>query len=628
MTYFITKPPLQLPSNCQPIIVGHYISPPLEHSEPNCSMDAKEFIKVLSKLYLRRDVSGIINTVNGYKKDPGFQRIYRKLLKAKKIAPSVTSLEGITKALLSEISLANKIGNDSTSEDNFFETGEQLKTRYNQALAEIHLETQFPSEFIVNVRKYDETGEEVRLTENLVSLYKEELIRVKKGLTAIIRTLQPFSNLPIKHCIALNDELSQLFAELKSNYKYLLVKPYILRIIEIGNTTADPSKTEDKGTGNNTAALFQNYINRGVEPSIIEQAELHFAIKRLFVCIKKNKLMPEDELREYWLPILNILNYKSKYSMPVNDRDIIPALLKQVNRDYSALLRKLSITFVEEYHASQDLMQIRYRMIENEMIYTEAYLERITTDEEGFNPKHESKIELATDKLYFLKDIFLLTEEQRSKAKNVSMLELEKAAFGITTEITPVQLKEWIRIYSIIFSNANFVRYSQREVDFSVMRELISHLTTYHLIQNITQLKSIIERSMVAPDEEKESRFKLFNEALKLKLQGLISVSQSKEKSFQEMIDELGFIQNKKVQFVIADTFSGFQTIADAFNASANDYFIEDKEVIMKESRTLYNDICNQCLKGLIVRPKAEQELEDENQIQEKKSWLSRIFAT
>ncbi|MES9935051.1 MAG: hypothetical protein ABW153_01335, partial [Sedimenticola sp.] len=160
----------------------------------------------------------------------------------------------------------------------------------------------------------------------------------------------------------------------------------------------------------------------------------------------------------------------------------------------------------------------------------------------------------------------------------------------------------------------------------------ISHLTTYHLIQNITQLKGIIDRNLVASDEERENRFKLFNEALKLRLQGLISTSKSKDKSFQEMIEELGFIQNKKVQFVIADTFKGFQTIADAFNDSANDYFVEDREAIIKESRTLYNDICNQCLKGLVARPKTEQELEAETEGSgasiEKKSWFSRLFAT
>ncbi|MET0014609.1 MAG: hypothetical protein ABW088_13245 [Sedimenticola sp.] len=597
-------------------------------------MEVKEFIKVLSQLYLRRDVSGIINSINEYKSQPGFQLIYRKLLKSNLISESSSSMDGVIKALLKEISQSNEISRERHTVDNFFETGERLKAQYSKALADIYLETQFPSDFIINARKSEESGAELRLTDSLVTQYKDELIRIKKGLTAIIRALQPFSNFPIKNCLALNDELTLVFAELRTNYKYLLIKPYLLKIIEVGSSESTDLSNIDKEirADGYTVSLFQQYINRGEEPELTRQVDLHLAIKRLFIYIKKNDLMDEDELREYWLPILSILNYKSKYELTPQDEDILINLLRQVNKDYSALLHKLSLTFVDEYHASQDLMKSRYRMIRNELIYTIEYLGRINRNKEDFNPMHAAKIELAKDKLFFLQDIFTVTDSQLSKAANVNLLELEKAAFGITTEITPIQLKEWIRIYSIIFSNASYVRHSDEKIDFTEMRELISHLTTYHLIQNITQLKGIIDRNLVASDEERENRFKLFNEALKLRLQGLISTSKSKEKSFQEMIEELGFIQNKKVQFVIADTFKGFQTIADAFNDSANDYFVEDREAIIKESRTLYNDICNQCLKGLVARPKTEQELEAETEEShspmEKKSWFSRLFAT
>ncbi|MES9960367.1 MAG: hypothetical protein ABW089_08040 [Sedimenticola sp.] len=597
-------------------------------------MEVKEFIKVLSQLYLRRDVSGIINSINEYKSQPGFQLIYRKLLKSNLISESSSSMDGVIKALLKEISQSNEISRERHTVDNFFETGERLKAQYSKALADIYLETQFPSDFIVDVRKSEEAGAELRLTDSLVTQYKDELIRIKKGLTAIIRALQPFSNFPIKNCLALNEELTLVFAELRTNYKYLLIKPYLLKIIEVGSSESTDLSNIDKEirADGYSVSLFQQYINRGEEPELSRQVDLHLAIKRLFIYIKKNDLMDEDELREYWLPILSILNYKSKYELSPQDEDILINLLRQVNKDYSALLHKLSLTFVDEYNASQDLMKSRYRMIRNELIYTIEYLGRINRNKEDFNPMHAAKIELAKDKLFFLQDIFPVTDSQLSKAANVNLLELEKAAFGITTEITPIQLKEWIRIYSIIFSNASYVRHSDEKIDFTEMRELISHLTTYHLIQNITQLKGIIDRNLVASDEERENRFKLFNEALKLRLQGLISTSKSKDKSFQEMIEELGFIQNKKVQFVIADTFKGFQTIADAFNDSANDYFVEDREAIIKESRTLYNDICNQCLKGLVARPKTEQELEAETEGSgpsiEKKSWFSRLFAT
>ncbi|MES9870091.1 MAG: hypothetical protein ABW149_10400 [Sedimenticola sp.] len=458
----------------------------------------------MSQLYLRRDVSGIINSINEYKSQPGFQLIYRKLLKSNLISESSSSMDGVIKALLKEISQSNEISRGRHTVDNFFETGERLKAQYSKALADIYLETQFPSDFIVNVRKSEEAGAELRLTDSLVTQYKDELIRIKKGLTAIIRALQPFSNFPIKNCLALNDELTLVFAELRTNYKYLLIKPYLLKIIEVGSSESTDLSNIDKEirADGYTVSLFQQYINRGEEPELSRQVDLHLAIKRLFIYIKKNALMDEDELREYWLPILSILNYKSKYELTPQDEDILINLLRQVNQDYSALLRKLSLTFVDEYHASQDLMKSRYRMIRNELIYTIEYLGRINRNKEDFNPMHAAKIELAKDKLFFLQDIFTVTDSQLSKAANVNLLELEKAAFGITTEITPIQLKEWIRIYSIIFSNASYVRHSDEKIDFTEMRELISHLTTYHLIQNITQLKGIIDRNLVASDEE------------------------------------------------------------------------------------------------------------------------------
>ncbi|OOZ37699.1 hypothetical protein [Solemya velesiana gill symbiont] len=99
-------------------------------------MEPQEFIKELSRLYLKRDVSGTINTINEYKNKPGFQRIYRKLLNARRIKPSVTSLHGVTKALLTEISLANTINRGKHSDENFFEIGDRLKQRYNFPLAE------------------------------------------------------------------------------------------------------------------------------------------------------------------------------------------------------------------------------------------------------------------------------------------------------------------------------------------------------------------------------------------------------------------------------------------------------------------------------------------------------------
>ncbi len=99
-----------------------------------------------------------------------------------------------------------------------------------------------------------------------------------------------------------------------------------------------------------------------------------------------------------------------------------------------------------------------------------------------------------------------------------------------------------------------------------------------------------------------------------------------KDKSLREMIDELVFLNNDAAQFVIAETFAGFQDIVDAFNSSASDYFVRDKEALLKESRSLYNEICNQCLKGVIKRPIVLKKNRGPEPTAKKQSWLGRLF--
>jgi hypothetical protein len=104
-------------------------------------------------------------------------------------------------------------------------------------------------------------------------------------------------------------------------------------------------------------------------------------------------------------------------------------------------------------------------------------------------------------------------------------------------------------------------------------------------------------------------------------------VKSEEEKSLKEMIDDLGFLGNKSLQFVIAETFEGFQKIADAFTNSATDYFVHDKEALLKESNDLYKQICNQCMKNFIVRPVHHKQSEKQPQEQHKRSWLSKLFS-
>ena len=158
------------------------------------------------------------------------------------------------------------------------------------------------------------------------------------------------------------------------------------------------------------------------------------------------------------------------------------------------------------------------------------------------------------------------------------------------------------------------------------MRRYISDLSTYHLILNIAQLKAVIDRSLTIPEEDKHSHFKMFNEALKKRLHNMLGGG-DEGKTLTELISELGFLENKSLQFVIAGTFEGFQIIADAFTNSATDYFVNDRETLLRESRELYKQICNQCLKNFVIRPVRHEPRQDKSEEVQQKSWLTRLFS-
>jgi hypothetical protein len=242
------------------------------------------------------------------------------------------------------------------------------------------------------------------------------------------------------------------------------------------------------------------------------------------------------------------------------------------------------------------------------------------------NSEDEEKIRIAQEKLIGLEGVFAVSPALQKAAANKSFLELERTSLGLSTSVGAERLTDWIRIYSILYSNSEFLEYTEQDVDFSTMRKFISDLCTYHLILNIAQLKEVIERSLGIPDDEKTSQFKMFNEALKLRLQNLM-VNTEEEKTLKEMIDDLGFLGNKALQFVIAETFEGFQNIADAFTESATDYFVHDKEALLKESKDLYKQICNQCMKNFLVRPVRHEQQMEQPEEQQKKTWLRKLFS-
>jgi hypothetical protein len=595
-------------------------------------MDVKAFYKKLLPLYRTRNSGAIIQTVIEFKKSPDFKALHQKLVREKKIPRETNSLSEVLCAIVNDLSTALAVGPHILEEENYFEFAELLRTEFSSELAEIYTETRMPSDFLLNLR--NNSSEDEKLTETLIRRYKQEYKRIKRGLIATREALQPASSFPISHCYKLHEALQGLFSALAGNRQAILAKPFILRILEIGETSGTKKRAHPNDLDSSNFNFFKHYTKTGIEPSLGDQIELQLAIRKLFLCIRDEQLMPQQEATAYWQKIAKLLSCKPSVTLPSTTRHILEDLLLQVNSDLLSITRSLSKILLEEYRDAEGVMLLQYRLIETELLYSAEYLHRLKTGQ--YKPKHldEEKIELVWEKLYFLQEIFPLVDFKRDILKNTDTHRLERSAFGVSAEVNAKQIAEWIRIYSILFSNTDIVSFSRSDVDFSVMRNLISHLTSYHLIRNITLLKNLIEKTLIMPEDELKNRFRLFNDALKLKLSGLIHPTKNREKGFQEMIEDLGFIQNKKIQFVVADTFKGFQEIADAFNKSANDYFVQDREALMKEARTLYDDICTQCLKGLVYRKKSSTPEHDQaalsryDQSTGKRSWISWVFSS
>jgi len=308
-------------------------------------------------------------------------------------------------------------------------------------------------------------------------------------------------------------------------------------------------------------------------------------------------------------------------------RKIFTDLLTTLNDDKLLLKDKLAITFLEEYRCAEEQMKLRHRLIETELSNTKEYLGRVHSGQKKPTEDKEEKVRVAVEKLVCLKEVFHTTPalEQASAARTDA--ELEQSALDIPTVITPFQITGWIKIYSIIYSNSAFLSRAETELDLSIMRAFISDLATYHLTQNIATLKYIIENAPLN-EEEKNSQFERFSEALKVRLHSMMDNVKQKERSLKSMIEELSFLNNKATQFVVADTFKGFQYIVDAFNETSTDFFVNDSEAMLKESRALYDQICNQCLKGLGKRTGIKKsDLRDIVEPKQSKSWFKRLFS-
>lgn len=588
-------------------------------------MDLRAFKEAFLREYKGRNVPRLIQLTTRLQNQPVFQDLCRRLVVEGKIASASTRIEDIIRALAleaeQELATATALGIDA----NYFEIGEQLKRKFDPKLAEIYLSTKMPSDFLAQVRIDSEHGDASQLSDALVEEYKKELIRIEDGRRIIVDTLQPFSNFPLTHVAKLNTLFPQLYQKLRAGYKYLSVKPYLLNCYQT-QSPSDSQTGEELDIGQLT--LFPHYLENGEEPPLDQQIEFQIAVERLFQFVRKQEALSQPEWEQFWKPISALFNYQTTSEVAPKGRKILEELLRQVNRDKSAMLERLAKTFVEEFLCAEEMMRIRHRIIRTDLACTKEYLKRLAPSVQELSPADEERARLALEKLVCLKEVFVLSERQQAAAEKKSLSELERSALDISAAASPTLLTNWIKIYSIIFSNSQFLSYSDRKLDLPAMRDLISDLTTSHLIQNIAQLKIVVDRSLDTNEATKSVQFSQFNDALKIKLQGLMGSSKQEEKSLREMIQELVFLQNESAQFVIAETFKGFQTIVDAFNSTANDYFVRDRETLLKESRALYDQICSKCLKGFVNQPIGHLVKKPQAIADRKRSWLGRLFSS
>lgn len=591
-------------------------------------MSVNEYKQALLENSRNRDIDAIIRTAKSLMQDPEFQNLYNRLCKENKVYSASPKVDEIVSALLAEITEVEQDEQDRGEEFanvTYFEISAELEKLFGKELAEIYQSTKMPDEFLLQVRTEYNQGETEKLSEDLVSRYKNEMIRIENGRQTIADVLQKFSHFPSQNATTISMLIERLGRELKSNYKYLTIKPYLMAVYASGQSSCSEDASVP-GKVTEEQVLFKHYLNTGEEPSIIQQVKFRLAVNTLFRHIKQHEALPDEEFQAYVNVISRIWGYRCPSKLTPNARDILEELLLLVNQDQLAILKQLARTFVEEYRQAEDRMKLFHNGIQSELAATKEYLNQLSMDKTRINSEEEEKIRIAQEKMIGLEGVLEVSPAIERSARAKSFLELERTSLGLSTSVTPERLTEWIRIYSILYSNTEFLEYTDEKVDFSTMRKYISDLSTYHLILNIAQLKAVIDRSLSIPEEEKHSHFKMFNEALKKRLHNLVGGKEG-EKTLKELISELGFLENKSLQFVIAETFEGFQVISDAFTNSATDYFVNDRETLLRESRELYKQICNQCLKNFVIRPVrhvSKQETAGETQ---HKSWLTRLFS-
>ncbi len=588
-------------------------------------MEISEYKEALRKAYGNRDIDAIIRTTKELAKAPVFPSIYSKLCKTHQISSASVRPDELASILISEIEQETKGRGDAFANVTYMDISAELGKLFGEELSQIYISTKMPTEFLLQVRAGQNQSDGEKLSDDLVTRYRDEMIRIEKGRVVVSDILQKFSHFPLKNATTVSRLVEQLTRDLRANYKYLTLKPYLMAVY----ANAEPEHFARAKIINDVSddqVLFKHYLNTGIEPSLIQQLRFRLALNNLLRHIKDNEVLPEEKYRTYIMIVSRIWSYRCPSKLTQNARDIIEELLVLVCHDQQAILKRLALTFAEEYLHAEERMKLYYNGIQSELAITKEYLSQLALDKSRINSEDEESIRIAQEKIIGLEGVFEISPALQRAAANKQFLELERVSLGLSTSVGVDRLTEWIRIYAILYSNNDFLEQANKKVDFAIMHKYISDLCTYHLILNIAQLKEVIDRSLGIPDDEKVSKYKLFNDALKLRLHNLMGKVEE-EKTLRQMIDDLGFIGNKSLQFVIAETFEGFQKIADAFTDSATDYFINDREALLKESKELYTQICNQCMKNFLIRPVRYEPQKERPGEKPKKTWLRNLFS-